>query len=50
MAIARASQIHLDFTRYYHYMPRCVRRIFLCGEDSHCGKISTTEKTGYSIA
>jgi REP element-mobilizing transposase RayT len=34
----RRSQISLTDTPYYHCVSRCVRRSFLCGEDSATGK------------
>jgi len=38
MPQARSSQISIADTPYYHCMGRCVRRAFLCGEDSATGR------------
>ncbi|MDN5872410.1 MAG: transposase [Nitrococcus sp.] len=38
MTRARSQQISLEETSYYHCVARCVRRAFLCGEDSHTGQ------------
>ena len=38
MTTARAHKIDLESTPYYHCVARCVRRSYLCGEDSVTGK------------
>ncbi|NRP53646.1 MULTISPECIES: transposase [unclassified Marinobacterium] len=38
MTVARASQVSLEDTSYYHCYVRCVRRAYLCGSDHVSGE------------
>jgi len=37
MTRVRREQVSLLEIPYYHCISRCVRRVFLCGEDAHSG-------------
>lgn len=48
MPKARYQQISLSDTPYYHCISRCVRRAFLCGQDTFSGKNYEHRKTWIS--
>ncbi len=48
MPKARYQQISLSDTPYYYCISRCVRRAFLCGQDTFSGKNYEHRKTWIS--
>ena len=49
MTRARYSQLDLTATSFYHVINQCIRRSYLCGDDSISGKTLITVGDGLLI-